>query len=203
MKYAQGLWFIVFYCGFWYRSISQVFFKITTLILMTTVTSLWRHNGHDGVSNHQPHDCLLNCLFSRRSKQTSKLRVTGLCAGNSPGTGEFPAQMASNAENVSIDDVIMNITTLKQTIPNWVHIQWNVTYLLWDTRKSGLFLWCPMRCTFALKRNPYTFLNNTNKFFFQHTNMNFINANTFHFELFFIQLWQFLTAKRSMKVCVC
>ena len=33
---------------------------------------------------------------------TSKLRVTGLCVGNSPGTGEFPAQMASNAENVSI-----------------------------------------------------------------------------------------------------
>ena len=30
------------------------------------------------------------------------LRVTGLCAGNSPGTGEFPEQMASNAENVSI-----------------------------------------------------------------------------------------------------
>ena len=30
------------------------------------------------------------------------LRVTGLCAGNSPVTGEFPAQMASNAENVSI-----------------------------------------------------------------------------------------------------
>ena len=38
----------------------------------------------------------------RRSKKTSKLRVTGLCAGNSPGTGEFPAQMASNAENVFI-----------------------------------------------------------------------------------------------------
>ena len=38
----------------------------------------------------------------RRSKKTSKSRVTGLCAGNSPGTGEFPAQMASNAENVSI-----------------------------------------------------------------------------------------------------
>ena len=35
-------------------------------------------------------------------KKTSKLPVTGLCAGNSPGTGEFPAQMASNAENVSI-----------------------------------------------------------------------------------------------------
>ena len=35
-------------------------------------------------------------------RKTSKLRVTGLCAGNSPGTGEFPAQMASYAENASI-----------------------------------------------------------------------------------------------------
>ena len=66
------------------------------------VTLQWRHNGHHSVSNHQPHDCLLNLLFRRRSKKTSKLRVTGLCVGNSPGTGEFPAQMASNAENVSI-----------------------------------------------------------------------------------------------------
>ena len=38
----------------------------------------------------------------RRSKKTSKLRVTGLCLGNSPVTGEFPSQMDSNAENVSI-----------------------------------------------------------------------------------------------------
>ena len=62
----------------------------------------WRHNGRDSVSNHQLHDCLLNRLFTRRSKKTSKPRVTGLCAGNSPGTGKFPAQMASNTENVSI-----------------------------------------------------------------------------------------------------
>ena len=62
----------------------------------------WRHNEHHGVSNHQPRDCLLNRLFSRRSKKTSKLRVTGLCAGNSPVTDEFPTQMASNAEKVSI-----------------------------------------------------------------------------------------------------
>ena len=62
----------------------------------------WRRNEHHGVSNPQPHDCLLNHIFRRRSKKTSKLRLTGLCAGNSPGTGEFPAQRASNAENVSI-----------------------------------------------------------------------------------------------------
>ena len=47
-------------------------------------------------------DCLLNRLFRHTSKKTSKLRVTGLCAGNSPVTDEFLAQMASNAENVSI-----------------------------------------------------------------------------------------------------
>ena len=62
----------------------------------------WRHNERDGVSNHQPHHCLLNCLFRRRSKKTSKLHVIGLCAGNSLVTSEFPTQMASNAENVSI-----------------------------------------------------------------------------------------------------
>ena len=55
-----------------------------------------------GVLNHQPHDCLLNRFFRRGSKKTSKLRVTGLCAGNSPVTVEFHAQMASNAENGSI-----------------------------------------------------------------------------------------------------
>ena len=62
----------------------------------------WRHNGRNCVSNHQPHDFLVNHLFRRRPKKTSKLRVTGLCAGNSPVTGEFPAQMASNVENVFI-----------------------------------------------------------------------------------------------------
>ena len=72
-------------------------------VLFREIASLqWRHNGRDSVSNHQPHDCLLNRLFRRKSKKTSKPRVTDLCAGNSPVTGEFPAQMASNAENVFI-----------------------------------------------------------------------------------------------------
>ena len=62
----------------------------------------WRHNGCDSVLKHQPDDCLLNRLFGHRSKKASKLRVTGLCEGNSPETGEFPAQRASNVENVSI-----------------------------------------------------------------------------------------------------
>ena len=55
-------------------------------------TLQWRHNGCDSVSNHKPHDCLLNRLFRHRWNKTSKLRVTGFCAGNSPVTGELPAQ---------------------------------------------------------------------------------------------------------------
>ena len=67
----------------------------------------WRHNGHDGAWNHQSHDCLLKDLFRRRLKKKSKFHVTGLCEGNSPVTGEFPAQRASNTEKFSFDDVIM------------------------------------------------------------------------------------------------
>ena len=62
----------------------------------------WRHNALDGVSNHQRLDCLLTRLFRRRSNKTSKLRFTGLCEGNSPVTGEFPTQRATDAENGSI-----------------------------------------------------------------------------------------------------
>ena len=77
-------------------------FDVFAVVLLTITTLRWYHNGRDSVSNHQPRYRLLNRLFRRRSKKTSKLRVTGLCVGNSPGTGAFPAQMASNAENVSI-----------------------------------------------------------------------------------------------------
>ena len=91
----------------------------------------WRHNGCDSVSNHQPHHCLLNRLFRRRSKITSKLRVTGLCAVNSPGTGEFSAQMASNAEKVSIwwrHHVIAILITTKRNGKNKLYPKRKYTY---------------------------------------------------------------------------
>ena len=71
--------------------------------ISTHVWSLqWRHNGRDGASNHPPYHRLLNRLFRHRWKITPKPRVTGLCVGNLPVTGELPTQMASNAEDVSI-----------------------------------------------------------------------------------------------------
>ena len=74
---------------------------------LTSIVLLWRHNGRDGVLNHQPQDCLSNPLFRRRSKKTSKLRVTGPCAGNSPVARKM----------FSFDDVIMEFGYLARNVP--------------------------------------------------------------------------------------
>ena len=91
--------------SFWHKiseTFSQTIQWCWTVTRYRTQTLQWRHNERVGVSNHQPRDCLLNRLCKAQIKKTSKLRVTGFCAGNSPVTGEIPAQRASNAENVSI-----------------------------------------------------------------------------------------------------
>ena len=100
------------------------------------MTLQWRHNGHDGVANNQPHGCLLNHLFMHRSKKTLKLPVTGLCEGNSPVTGEFPAQRARNAENVSI-------WWRHHGIISPLKISWDVIAhscpKLWQTSKKAMY----------------------------------------------------------------
>ena len=77
----------------------------------------WRHNTRDGVSNHLHLDCVFDRLFRRISKKTPKLHVIGLCEGKPPLAGGFPSQMASDAENVSFDDVIMEIVFCG--MPSW------------------------------------------------------------------------------------
>ena len=120
-----------------------------------------------GVSNHQPHRCLRNRLFRRRSKKPSKLRVTGLCAGNSPVTGEFPAQMASNAKNVSIrwrhhDHSLEQWTISLLCIPwlthfhlhtNWLYNFSIYVWLLHDVQEDLLSL---------LLKRPHELLSITN-----------------------------------------
>ena len=62
----------------------------------------WRHNDHDGVSNHQPHCLFTQPFIQTQIKENIKApRHWPLC-GEFTGTGEFPAQKASYAENVSI-----------------------------------------------------------------------------------------------------
>ena len=70
----------------------------------------WRHNGRDGVSNHQGLDCLLNRLFRHRLKKTSGLRVTGLCEGKSPVNS--PHKGPVTRKMFPFDDVIMDCCTL-------------------------------------------------------------------------------------------
>ena len=99
----RSQWYTLYHLHHHYRNVIAGFKVIWTGNLRKAQNPLqWRHNGRDSVSNHQPHDCLLNRLVRGRSKKTSTLPVTGLCVGNSPVTGEFPTQMASNAENASI-----------------------------------------------------------------------------------------------------
>ena len=81
----------------------------------------WRHNDHDSVSVHQPHGCLLNCLFRRRSKKTSKLRVTGLCVGNSPEPVNSPHKWPVTRKMFPFDDVIMS-TALIQSPQPWYRL---------------------------------------------------------------------------------
>ena len=94
-------------------------------------TSHWRHNGRDYVSNHQPHHCLLNRLFRRRSKKTSKLRVTGLCSGNSPGSVNSPHEWPVTRKILPFDDVIM-----KPVLPDWCNRPGH-DECVWSVRPRG------------------------------------------------------------------
>ena len=82
---------------------------LRVLIMIPPHTLQWRHNEHDGVSNHQPHDCLFNRLFMCISKETSRLRVTGLCEENSPLNS--PHKGPVTWKMLPFDDLIMNIHT--------------------------------------------------------------------------------------------
>ena len=104
------------------------------------VTSLqWRHNGElaSQITTH----CLLNRLLERRSKKTSKLRVTGLCAGNSPVTGEFPHKWPVTRKIFPFDDVIMCAcpTIWYHTVQTCL-ISWVIHLLIWSLRPGHAYM---------------------------------------------------------------
>ena len=86
---------------------ASIFVVCITELLWIYLWSLqWRHNGLDGVSNHQSHHCLLSRLFGRRSKKISKLRVTGLCVVIHRSPGPVTRKM------FTFDDVIMFVKAI-------------------------------------------------------------------------------------------
>ena len=71
-------------------------------------TSLrWRHNGHDSVSNHQPHDCSLNRLFGRRSKKHQSCAPLASVWGIHRGPMNSPHKWPITRKMFPFDDVIM------------------------------------------------------------------------------------------------
>ena len=83
----------------WQHSIRSWKYCTTGYFLFTLQ---WHQTKCNGISNHQCLNCLITGLFRHRSKKASKVHVTGLCEGNSPVTGKFSVQRASDTENISI-----------------------------------------------------------------------------------------------------
>ena len=81
----------------------------------------WRHSERNGVSNQRRPDCLLNRLFRRRSKEISKLRVTGLCEGIPRSPVDSPHKGPVTRKMFPFDDIVM-VTHLhgEATSPNSV-----------------------------------------------------------------------------------
>ena len=112
VSYARG--FCTIFIWFCFKFLLYPIHRISSLIISKVATlpqmpySLqWRHNERDGVSIHQPHECLLKRLFRCRSKKASKLHVTGLCVRNSPGPVNSPHKGPVTQKLFPFDDVFM------------------------------------------------------------------------------------------------
>ena len=112
-------------------------------------------------------------------KNPSKLLVTGLCEGNSAVTGEFPAQRASNVENVSIWSCRWDLP-----MPTWVPLHQRVYIHNSISTKYHLFCaqlnhskvittkfctWCAV--SRALEQSGFLERNNKNEFWFKIKNV--------------------------------
>ena len=122
-RYVTLQYFIVTNFTFVYQQIKFLYFnnnipnldvrglwskRFTIRTLWNSISLHWRHNGPDGVSNHQPRHCFLNWLVIHRWKKTSKLRVTGLCAGIHRSTVNSPHKWPVTRKMFPFDDVIMS-----------------------------------------------------------------------------------------------
>ena len=100
------------------------------LLTVWLYTLLWRHN--EPIANHQRLNYQINSLFKAQIKETSKFRVTELCCGNWPVTGEFPAQRDSDVEMIPFDDVIIHTpraSWVKTVIIGMKFYIYSITYI--------------------------------------------------------------------------
>ena len=117
----------------------------------------WRRNERNVVPNHRHLDCLLNRLSRRRSKNTSMIRVTGLCEWNSPVTGEFPSQRASDAEHWCVHLMTSSWWTFVFTpAVTRIHGEWPGDRVPPRSQLNhGFLLWSDGRNSKSLDRNQF------------------------------------------------
>ena len=145
----------------------------------------WRHDGRESVSNHQPHDCLLNRLFRYRSKKTSKFSITGLCAGNSPASIWWRHHGDLGCENVvwPHQDITEPMSTVKELVKLKsiiiIFIQGNVVHLNMLSPKFQPFYSDPKLFRFTVSAHLITHLT-INKCYRCFTNVTNINYHTNH-----------------------
>ena len=77
------------------------------VIWKSRISLRWRHNGHDGVSNHQHHDCLLNRLFRRRPKKHQSSASLAFLWGIQRRPVNSPHKWPVTRKMFPFDDVIM------------------------------------------------------------------------------------------------
>ena len=72
-------------------------------------TLQWRHNGHNGVSNHRRLDCLFSRLFRRRSKKHQSSASLGFVRGIYRRPVDSPHKGPVMRKMFPFDNAIMNI----------------------------------------------------------------------------------------------
>ena len=119
LKPSKSIWLHGLECQKEARKLNWGLVNFSHFHYQQYISLRWRHNDHAGVSNHQANGCLLNRLFRRRSKKTSKLRVTGLCAGNSPGPVNSPHKGPVTQNFYVFSDLRPNKRLSKQSTHWW------------------------------------------------------------------------------------
>ena len=67
----------------------------------------WRHNERDGVSNHQPHDCLINPLFRHRSRKHQNSASLAYVRGIHRSPANSPHKWPVTRKMFPFHDIIM------------------------------------------------------------------------------------------------
>ena len=74
---------------------------------LITCTLQWRHNERDGVSNHQPHDCLLNLYSDADQSKHQSSASLAFVWGIHRGPVNSPHKWPVTRKMFQFDDVIM------------------------------------------------------------------------------------------------